>query len=170
MSHTPRSLWTPILLLLLFLGGAIAVIPHTALSAGTFINQHETVVALLTEDWCDACKEFEPSFYGVETAVKAKYPSAQFIKVSLDNNSEAWKFYSARTLPHISFVHRGIPIGFSGELTQQKLEKWVSKKIVSKPIKLLPESSYFIIRALEVQTEEILHSIHLHRFGRSIRV
>lgn|SRR3990167_977031 len=122
----------------------------------TLINTHELVVMQLVENWCDACVRFEPNFTTIQTKVQLKHPDVQFVKVDLDGNIDAWKFYETKGLPHFVLTLRGVPIPYEGDIEQSSLEKWVLRSIKSRPKKLDPKSnSLDHHRGSAIPTQEI---------------
>lgn len=112
---------------------------HTPEEADDIINAKDQTVVYLTEDWCDACTKRESGFASVQQELKANYPEVDFLKINLQGNQEAWRYYDAKYLPHIALVVRGTPITFHGPPFKKNILKWLKRKLDSKPLKLKEE-------------------------------
>ena len=105
------------------------------------LNSNEHVVTMAIENWCDTCKEFSEEFEKIAQDISGWAPQIRFVKVDLQKDREAWKFYGAESLPHFSFVTRGVPVSYKQRVEAESIKNWVKKVLKSQPVKLRKKSN-----------------------------
>ena len=105
------------------------------------LNRNEHVVCMAVESWCDSCKEFSDEFDRIALEFLGKGLQIKFVKVDLQKDREAWNFYGADSLPHFSFVTRGVPVSYKQRVETESLKNWIKKVFKSKPVKLRKKRS-----------------------------
>lgn len=93
------------------------------------------------ENWCDTCREFSDEFEKIAQEISDSAPQIRFVKVDLQKDQEAWKFYGAESLPHFSFVTRGVPVSYKQRVDAESIKNWVKKVLKSQPVKLRKKSN-----------------------------
>jgi thioredoxin len=82
-----------------------------------------TVIVDFTASWCPPCKMIGPKF----EALASSYPTIKFVKVDVDQNSEAAEFANVQAMPTFKVYKDGVEVGELVGTSEDKLKELLEK-------------------------------------------
>ena len=95
------------------------------------INKIENILVLFYASWCGHCKKFEPTFTKISKKLYDEKPRINLAKIEMSKNNLMKEQYKINSFPTIKFFHKGKAYDYIEEREEEKIIKWMKKKIYS---------------------------------------